>query len=363
MPSNLYRRGSVWYARIQVAGKDIRQSLQTTDRRAAERELKVRLADLSTYHGASERTFDSIMADFLLDAETRLKPKTVKRYASSMLMLTDVFGGWPFHSITKQAVVAYVDRRKSEGTSIPTIKRDLTVLSQAAEWAMERGEAGTNPVALLSKRSLRHKRAVFRRPTPQSEAATIGAAYGNLKALAHFLRATGMRLDEGVHLTWHDVDAPRSVAMLPDTKNGRLRTIDLSQEALAVLKGQPRRSDTGLVFPAIDRLTGKAAPYKQASTNWQEAKARAKATAAKEGRSYTPLSLHALRHLYAIDYLAAGGDLYMLQQQLGHGSIRQTEEYLQHLSPAEARRAKHGPSQIPAHPRRFTVVEGGENVG
>lgn len=47
-----------------------------------------------------------------------------------------------------------------------------------------------------------------------------------------------------------------------------------------------------------------------------------------------------LRHLYAVDYLKAGGSIYDLQQILDHASIKTTEQYLRHLTPAEQQRAK-----------------------
>ena len=52
--------------------------------------------------------------------------------------------------------------------------------------------------------------------------------------------------------------------------------------------------------------------------------------------------LHDLRHLYAIRFLEDGGNLYALQLQLGHGSIRQTEWYLRFLTPNAAMHAKLG---------------------
>lgn len=53
-----------------------------------------------------------------------------------------------------------------------------------------------------------------------------------------------------------------------------------------------------------------------------------------------PWTIHHLRHLYAVRYLKNGGSIYVLQQLLGHGSIKVTEIYLDHLTPAEQERAK-----------------------
>lgn len=346
-PSNLYQRNGVFYARIQVAGAERRHSLKTADRREAERRLKVYLAETSPYHGTIRKAFDDVVAEYLAEAASRVKPKTLKRYDVSALQLAEKLGGRWWEQITRRAVVEYIDERKKDGAKIPTIRRDLTVLSQAAEFAIERGYGAANPVGEIGKRQLRYKKPMFVRPNAQSLEATIAGAYGNLEALARFLLATGMRLDEAVVMRWDDVDLNRRVAMPTDTKSSKPRGVALNDDAVAVLRGQAR--DTEWVFPAR-KGKEKPGPYKQPSTNWQEAKARAQKAAQKEGWRYTPLRLHDLRHIYAIDYLANGGNLYALQQQLGHGTIRQTEEYLQHLTPEEADAVKRQAAQITAQP-------------
>jgi len=168
-----------------------------------------------------------------------------------------------------------------------------------------------------------------------------------------------MRLEEATTLRRGQVNKQRRTATLTDTKNGSVRTVALNDTAMEILKVQSIATD--LVFPAIDRVTGEARPYKQASTNWQDAQKRAGAKAGKAGWKFERFRLHDLRHIYAIDYLANKGNIYLLQQQLGHGSIRQTEWYLQFLSPEEQIAAKFGSAQIPAHPQRFSLAEGKEN--
>ena len=338
MPENLYQRNGVFYARIQVSGAERRVSLKTKDSREAKRRLKVFLTENSPYHGTIRRSFDDVVGDFLDEARSRLKPKTIERYEVSALQLEKKWGGQWWDAVTKRAVVEYIDERKADGAKIPTIRRDLTVLSQAAEWAMERGIGAINPVAEIGKRQLRYKKPTFVRPNAESIEATINAAYGNLRPLARFLLTTGMRLDEAATLRRDQVDEARKVATLFDTKNRRSRAVALNDAALACIG-----DGKDYLFPS--RLGG---PYKQASTNWQEAKARARKTAQKEGWRYTPFRLHDLRHIYAIEYLANGGNLYALQRQLGHGTIRQTEEYLQYLTPEEARLAVDRSAQIPA---------------
>jgi integrase len=333
MPKNLYERNGIYYARIQVAGTERRVSLKTKDRREAERRRKAFLEDNSPYHGTTRRSFDDVMDGYLLEAEGRVKPKTYKRYEVSALQLGNKFTGMWWDQITKKSVVDYIDERKAAKVKIPTIKRDLTVLSQAAEWAIEHDCGGVNPVSQLGKRQLTYKRWKMTRPNAQSVEATIDHAYGNLKPLARFLLHTGLRLDEAVTLRWDDVNVARKVVMVVESKNGLPRAVMLSEAALAVLSAQAKKNE--FVFPTRDGAT-----YKQASTNWQEAKKSAQKTAQKDGWRYTPFRLHDLRHIYAIDYLVNGGNLYWLQRQLGHSTIRQTEEYLDYLTPEEVEQVK-----------------------
>lgn len=340
-PSNLYVRNGIYYARIQVAGTERRVSLKTADRKEAQRRLRAFLEENSPYHGTIRRTFDDVLSGFLEEARSRLKPKTMRRYDTSAVQLSNKWSGQWWDQVTKASVVEYIDERKKDGVKIPTIKRDLTVLSQAAEFAIERNIGGINPVAQIGKRQLRHTRWTFTRPDDWSLHATIGFAYGNLEPLARFLLATGMRLEEAAQLEWKQIDKLRGSATLYDTKSV-VRGVTLSPEAIAVLDSMAR--DTDYVFPSRNGL-----PYKQASTNWQDAKKRAHKAAQKDGRPYTAFRLHDLRHIYAIDYLVHGGNLYALQKQLGHSTIRQTEEYLDYLTPEEAARAKLGSAQTTAH--------------
>lgn len=347
MSDNLYKRNGIWYARVQVAGRDRRKSLQTANRVEAKKRLDMFLAQQSPYHGTVRMKFEDVAGDYLADAKTTLKPATHTRYTSSLMTLGETFAGKWWDSITTDALLAYIAERKKVA-KIPTIKRDLTALSQAAEYAIERQWAGTNPVAAIPKRPLRYKTPTFKRPSARSLALGIDCAHGNLRPLARFLLATGMRLEEGTTLKRGQINNQRRTATLTDTKNGSVRTVALNDAAMEVLKVQALF--TNLVFPAIDRVTGEARPYKQASTNWQEAQKRAIDKAQKQGCTFERYRLHDLRHIYAIDYLANGGNIYLLQQQLGHGSIRQTEWYLQFLSPEEQMAAKFGSAQNSAHP-------------
>lgn len=311
------------------------------------------LERLSPYKSTIRRKFEDVTGEYLASAKNNLKPATHRRYKTSILKLADTFAGQWWDNITKETLLEYIEERKSDGVKISTIKRDLTALSQAADYAVDRAWAGTNPVAQLPKRPLRYKSPVFKRPSQRSVDMGISCCHGNLEPLARFLLATGMRLMEGASLTRGQIDKRRKVATLTDTKNGRARTVSLNSTALAIIAGQ----DGDILFPAIDRVTGEARVYKQASTNWATAQVRAVEKAKKQGWKFERFRLHDLRHMFAIDYLANGGNIYQLQIELGHGSVKQTEWYLQFLSPDEQMGAKFAPSQKQSQAKRFSVAQ------
>lgn len=64
---------------------------------------------------------------------------------------------------------------------------------------------------------------------------------------------SGMRQGELLGLIWKNIDIKRSLAFLPQTKNGEARTVPLSPRAMAILVALPR-SIGGLVLP-IQRMT------------------------------------------------------------------------------------------------------------
>ncbi|CAB4137221.1 XerC Integrase [uncultured Caudovirales phage] len=356
---NLYQRGGIWYARTTVNGRELRRSLQTADRAEAKRRLKAWLSENTVYHGTVRKQFDDVMAEYLASIEGSHKAATVARYETSARMLTAHFAGRWWDQVTTAEAHAYIAERKAQQVSIATIRRDMTTLSQASEYAMERGWGGINVVRQVGKRPLRYRTPTFKRPDDVSVERLISGAYGNIKHLARFLLATGMRMMEGASLTRAQVDFRRAIATLPVTKNGTVRTVDLSDEAMAILRAMPKVEGSDLFFPSISRINGKPHVYRQPSTNWNE---QAKALIAKHPKERLAyFNIHALRHLYAIRVLEKGESLYWLQKQLGHGSIKQTEAYLAFLSPTEQEGAKQGSAQSTAQPQRFSLADGDEN--
>lgn len=153
----------------------------------------------------------------------------------------------PLASIRSSDLAKYMDVRLKE-VGPKTVHHHLGTLSNLFEiarvkWGME-GLA--NPVNLLKKPRLPNGR--DRRMNDDERKKLIEACaeleYGRLVPIIELAVETAMRRGEIIKLTWEHIDLEKQTAHLPETKNGRPRTVPLSTRAVAILKGLwPREED------------------------------------------------------------------------------------------------------------------------
>lgn len=85
-----------------------------------------------------------------------------------------------------------------------------------------------------------------------------------------------------------------------------------------------------------------ARPYRQVSSNFRRIVAVTAKQARKKAQDFRPFTFHHLRHYHAVQWLKSGRSIYVLQQRLGHTSVKTTELYLEHLTPTEKHRVMFG---------------------
>ena len=132
--------------------------------------------------------------------------------------------------------------------------------------------------------------------------------------------ATGVRLNEVLHLRVQDIDSARMTIRVEQGKGGHDRYTVLSARLLAALRAywtvaRPR----SWLFPS-DRTEAPMHPT---------ALQRTYATAKRRAGIQKPGGIHGLRHAFATHLLEAGVDLHTIQRLLGHGQISTTTRYLQ----------------------------------
>ena len=143
----------------------------------------------------------------------------------------------------------------------------------------------------------------------------------------------GLRLQEGTHLQVSDIDSDRMFVHIHHGKGNKDRYIPLPERTLDILRifYKTHRNPT-LLFPAPGRgqihmpTTDKPMPKTSIQIAFKEACRKAKIN--------KHVSVHHLRHAYAVHLLEAGVNLRFVQEYLGHSDPRTTMIYTKLINKA-----------------------------
>jgi site-specific recombinase XerD len=170
---------------------------------------------------------------------------------------------------------------------------------------------------------------------PVAELATAGHRPGEEEAvrMPHFqtyfwtVYSLGLPRTEGLHLQVRDIDAARMAVHVHLGKGAKDRYVPLPSRTLAMLRTHwaTHRHPVWL-FPAHGRdprqATAAEGPMPRSSVQ------KALQRVVQELKFQKAISIHTLRHSYATHLLEAGVNLRLIQQYLGHSSLRTTMIYL-----------------------------------
>lgn len=136
----------------------------------------------------------------------------------------------------------------------------------------------------------------------------------------------GLRLREGTELRVEHVDGARATIKVPG-KGNKERQVPLPNATLALLRSHWRtHRDPVWLFPRPPRLEAgptHAAVRPISGDCLQKAFARGVTQSGLRKKAH----IHTLRHSYATHLLEAGVNLRLIQEYLGHSSVRSTELY------------------------------------
>lgn len=340
MPGNLYRRGATWYARIQVRGRDYRESLRTASIAVARGRLKAILekAEHFRFHGESRHTWKEAVVEWSKAAPDQVGPGTVKRYLVSLGQVRTFLDGLYVDEIGRKKI-AEIARRP--GVTNATRRRDLTAISSVLRWCVAQGWRDDNPARDWSREAIPERRDPIALPELAHIDLVIADAPGNFAKLIRWALVTGMREEECASLERPMVNEKRKAADIKGKGNKR-RSVPLDERALGAYAGTVAYLGSRVVF-----WHGAGERYMNVASRFAEITERVAAKAQAERKSFRRFRFHDLRHRFAVDYLRGGGGIYDLQKILGHSSIKTTEIYLDFLTPEEAAAAKRS-AQKPA---------------
>jgi len=145
----------------------------------------------------------------------------------------------------------------------------------------------------------------------------------NARMCLRMIYACGLRLREGTQLQVTDIDPQRMLVRVRQGQGGKDRYVPLADRTLQLLREDWQHVRSRLwLFPARHR------PMPVSATSLQKT---FKAVVRQSGIP-KEASIHTLRHSYATHLLERGVSLRVIQELLGHRSLRTTARYT-HLTP------------------------------
>lgn len=315
-------------------------------KRAAQHEERAHLDRLRA--GLTVKTSPTVaefIATFLAYQKTECKPLTVLTQTVHLEQhVLPVLGKLKLDAVTRR----HLDQLKikwSKSAAPRTINVRLDTIRRMFALAVDWQVLAHAPTV----KALRIQPDVARFLDEAEAAALVAASRPQWRSMVLVALRTGLRVGELRGLQWGDVDERARVLHVrrtdpgrPDLpsngpKGGRTRTAPLTPDALACLVAErPPGVQPGVwVWPARagsgrTALDGRPRSATGCSASIRWAVKRAKLVERKDGEDR--IAWHTLRHTYASWLVIRGVSLRVVQELLGHGSIKQTERYA-HLAP------------------------------
>lgn len=345
---NLYKRGDTWWFCVVVGKTKRRESLRTSDVKIARRIRNEKLEAIQNEKiNSGSPLWKAAVAEWTEHVAGQVGGKTMKRYSVSLRQCEPFVGNLRLAQIDKVALADMVKRRRATGTSVATIRRDLTAISVVLDYAQAHMGHDGNPTLALRK-SLKERRDPIELPDRTSIDKVLSAATKRFGALIRAAELTGCRIDELVNAKWRGFDEEAATLRVIG-KGNKARTIDLSEAAMAHLRTQDTRGGNQLIFASDD-----GEQFSSPSSNF----GRICRSLAKVDKTFKRFRLHDLRHLYAVTALLGGMDIWSVSRQLGHGSVQVTESvYLRFLSAEQAEAARKQSTHARTQLQRFAEGE------
>jgi integrase len=315
----IYRRGKTYWARAQRQNREYRRSLKTTDRTIAERRARAWLGELDAIAWGEKprRSYAEAEEKFIREHLTAIKPRAAQRYGVSLKHLSEHFGDRTLEQITSATLSDFETRRRQQGVSPSTIRRDLACLSSLLTSCVDWEWIDSNIVpAYLRRRSKRGLKegAPRTRYLPEAEEVLLlNEATAEVRKAIILAIDTGLRREELFSLRWTQIDLDRGIIRTTTkTKSGRPRSVPLPERSRSILPAFPGVDDYVLINPETKKR------YVQMNKGLKGAVRRA---------GIAPLQWHDLRRTAGCRWLQRDGkSMEEVSILLGHSSVQVTEQ-------------------------------------
>lgn len=236
----------------------------------------------------------------------------------------EMYKGKPISLVTFDEIEEWVGDRQDAGKAVSTINRDLKPLRWILKYAVTKGYIKEDPLEKLE--GVKGERIHDRWMSEQEVGALVQAALdlGDFD-LADFIAVavnTGFRLGNLERLTARDIGGGLLEAR--QTKSGNPYTVPISPDVEPILRRLVAKHPTGPLLPQRSQKLGDR--FRAAAK---------KAGLYKDRQDNDRVTIHTLRHTFAVLYLKRGGDIYQLSKLMGHASVVITDKVYARYCPEE----------------------------
>ena len=319
---SLYRRGDVWWSRIELNGTVHQFTTKKRNKNEARGVESQKRNGLMSGIGTAP-TLEVFSERFKNSLPARVSKETHRFYATHLRPLLDfpAMAACPLDRINASLVEDFVQRRrKSVGTV--TVNHNLRTLRRMLHLAEDWEVIARAPkLKLLSGENQREY--VLTDDTIEN----FAKGSGRMSKMVPFLCDTGLRRAEVCSLTWAAVNLPlHSIEVLKSkTKAGR-RRIPLTSRAERILTEiQALQRLIGEETPHVFTINGHAVTRDWLSHAFQRARKRLELPDA--------CVLHSTRHTFCTRLGERGADAFAIQKLAGHSSIVISQRYVHAQGP------------------------------
>jgi integrase/recombinase XerD len=278
-----------------------------------------------------DRSIEQLARDLAL---ANYSKSTQQRYVGTAKQLGE-FCGKPLGTLTRDDLRSFVEACVSRSTSASQLNHQL-----CAVLFLFRRTLGRPELVSFIKLPRRHSSLPAVLSVDEVHTLLRAIRKPRYQAIAMVIYGAGLRIDEALALEVHDIDAPRGVIQVRHGKGDKAREAKLSPVLYEWLRQYWARERPPLPYLFGSRKTGKPPS--------QDTVRKALAAAGKDAWIKKAVRPHILRHSFATHLLDEGVDIRVVQELLGHQSIRTTSRYTR----VTHKRIRETPSPLDLLPHR-----------